>query len=980
MITKKRFLPRKALMIFLNLVLCALCIGSSIAFALHDASDGVGAAERPLYYVSGAGSAEYGTAKAYNEYLSDIKNGLVKDGEKQITLDDYEVDFNYSAEEDGVYEDVTGLLVSLKPNDSLIFNKVVNLAKLTKNNPLITMSCLPTTVGQLDMKRINVKLTDVYDKDKYLILKLKNHEIGDGNYISYTMVSVCSETNECLYSQKYASLTYGKDSHFSFWGRPGLSAKGKVVYKNELSRAKEAFSFYYDNDYGVVYQSDAYQEYTLTCDTKAAAQFEGFTTGEVIVEVYADRYVGSSANFIIKGFAGTDLSKNVTDDIGALIAVDYDENDVPVGKVGYKYPLFDAKAYDKANGEVSVNAIVYKNYYSDNRSVVEVKDNAFVPKTEGTYTICYFATDSYGDVSEKPVDVTVIKEGRNLELGLEDKTENAVQGEKVTLAKAIPSGGTGKISVTASVTYNNGEKCEVKDNAFTPLKTGTYVVEITAEDFIGQKATQKYNVTVTENGNPVVTEDLDKIVHKNFILSDGSKKYSYRLTSVGAYSFGNGGYKIVDTQVSADNGTITNGVYTPEKEGEVTFSYKHDGKLAGSITRKVYKITRTVGTEEVIDINKLFIPTGDVVVGYSENSGSRYLIDNDESYIEFINSLVAEDLSFDFLTEKGFNAIGKVNFYLTDTENDKETVKLSFIKNANKAYFAVNDGSMNELVAAFSGNSNDVFKFSLRPSTQVITVDGKQFGIANYLSGGAFKGFSSGKVGVKITFESVGASGFAFVVKNVCAQSFAESVTKDTTKPIIKCLGENGGLKNKGEKFTLPETIAFDVISPELKNFTVTVTNAGNTVKDTSGKEIYNAEVAPYEISLDNYGEYMIAYTATDYSGRSQTLVCVVYVYDLEAPSVTIKENTKKTSGKVGEKITVAEIDYSDNTCSKEEITVCVFVKGPNFAAKKITDGTFTPETAGTYTIYYYVADAVDNEVKYSQGSVTVVSYTVEIK
>ena len=124
----------------------------------------------------------------------------------------------------------------------------------------------------------------------------------------------------------------------------------------------------------------------------------------------------------------------------------------------------------------------------------------------------------------------------------------------------------------------------------------------------------------------------------------------------------------------------------------------------------------------------------------------------------------------------------------------------------------------------------------------------------------------------------------------------------------------------------------------------------------------------------------MIAYTATDYSGRSQTLVCVVYVYDLEAPSVTIKENTKKTSGKVGEKITVAEIDYSDNTCSKEEITVCVFVKGPNFAAKKITDGTFTPETAGTYTIYYYVADAVDNEVKYSQGSVTVVSYTVEIK
>ena len=966
-------LKKKLAYVLLSAVLVACSVFALTGFKKSAATD---ATERPLYSVSGLGSAEYKTVQAYNEYLSEINKGAI-DG---VTLESYDVTFPYTVKDDGVYEDVTGVIVSLRPNSKLLFNKVVDLSKLSKFDPIITLACLPNQVGSLDMKRINVKVTDIYDSSKYLIFKVKEHEVGDGDYIGYTMVSVCSELNECYYYTKYASLTYGKDAVISFKGRPGCSAKGKVVYKDALSRAAEGLSFSYDNDYGVVYQNDVRDNFSLLCDTKAAAAFEGFTTGEVVIEVYADRYVASTANFVVKNFAGLDLSKNVTDDVGPFIAVDCDENNVTLGKVGYKYPFYSAKAYDKFNGEVECGKVVYKNYYSDNAIAIASDADGFVPDSAGVYTICYFASDSYGDVSEKTVDVTVVKDGYDLAFALNDKTVAAIQGQKVALAEFEATSGLGEVAYTVTVRQGN-EEIEVNDNSFIPLKTGDYTVTYTAKDFVGQTKSDSYTVKVSANSEPLIADNLDVKLYKNFILGSGTKNYSYPLDKVYAYNFSDAGYEKVETTVTVDNGTIENGVYTPERAGAVTFTYSCGGKVAGTASREVYKVTRTVDGDVELDVNKMFLSVGDIETGYSENSGSKYLVKNDAAYLEYLNPVIAEDMSFDFLTEKNHNEVGKVNFILTDVNNPAQSIKLTFTKSSTKAYFNVNGGSMSEVNCSFSGEARDVFKFSLKATTRAVVVGGNSYTIDNYLSGKPFAGFDSYKVNVKITFEGVDANGFAFVVKNMSAQAFNLDVVKDTTKPIIKFFGEDGGLKNRGDKVTLPVAIAADVLSPVLKNFTLTVANKDEIVKDVvTGKELLNVEPMQYVVSLDNYGEYTFTYTATDLAGKTQISSFVISVFDLVAPTVEIVEKTKVVSGSVNNRINIADVTVSDNTCAANDITVNVFVQAPGSAPKLVKEKYFTPEKAGKYTVYFYVYDKVDNEVNYSQGNVTVLSYTVTVK
>lgn len=942
-------------------------------------SEATDSRERPLYTVSGKGSAEYKTVEAYNEYLSDVKSGLIEKNGVKVTLENCGLTFPYKVKDDGVYEDVSGVVVSLKPNAKVQFNKVINLADFSKYDPIISLSCLPGQVGYLDMKRINVKIIDIYNPDNYLIIKVKEHEVGDGDYIGYTMVSVCGEDNECTYYSKYPRLVYGKDAHFSFKGRPGLSAKGKVVYESELSRAGEFLSFYYDNDYGVVYQKDYSGTFSLLCDTKAAASFEGFTTGEVVVEVYADKYVGASANFVVKDFAGLDLSNNSTDDIGPIIWVDCDENNVTMGKAGYKYPFYEAKAIDKFNGETDVGTIVYKNYYSDNASVIETDGDGFVPDSEGVYTICYFASDSYGDVSEKTVDVKVVSDGFDLNIALENKIEAALQGDKVTLADVKSSGGLGEISYTVSV-VNHDKNVEISDNAFIPLNVGEYTVTYTVKDFIEQTKTESYTVRVSGNSKPIIADDLNSKLDKRYVLGNGSVNYAYPLQTVYAYTFTDDGYEKVETEISTDNGTVKNGVYTPEREGAVNFYFSYNGVVVGSATRNVYGVTKTVDGVEELDINKMFLSVGNIESGYADSAAARYLVKDDSAYLEYLNSLIAEDFSFDFLTETGYNSIGKVNLYLTDENNSEQSVKLTFTKSAQEAYFSINDGSLSEIDGAFSGDTKDVFKVSLRTTTQSVVVCGKTFTVVNYLSGKSFSGFDSYKINLRITFENVGDAGFVFIVKNLSAQAFNSSVIKDTTKPIIKFFGEDGGLKERGDKVTLPVAIASDVLSPTLKNFSLTVTNGGNAVKDVTGKELFNVNPAQYEITLENYGEYVFSYTATDYSGRSQTATFVIYVYDLVAPVVEIDENSKATSCNVNEKVGVAGITVSDNTCSVDDITVNVFVKAQDSAPVLIKNNEFVPDKAGVYTVYYYVYDAIGGGTQYSQGSVTVLSYTITVK
>ena len=156
-------------------------------------------ADKPLFEVVGKGSVYYG----YHDYLTYV------DPETNETTE------------------YGGLITSLLSGDKLVYNKIIDLSKISKMSPIVSFTITPEEKGTADFRRINIKLTDVYNPNNYIILKNADHEAGDYAYLSYGFVGINSEYVDYTYSSVDTD-GYGIESVFTFNGTPG--AEGSTIY------------------------------------------------------------------------------------------------------------------------------------------------------------------------------------------------------------------------------------------------------------------------------------------------------------------------------------------------------------------------------------------------------------------------------------------------------------------------------------------------------------------------------------------------------------------------------------------------------------------------------------------------------------------------------------------------------------------------------------------------------------------------------
>lgn len=227
-----------------------------------------------------------------------------------------------------------------------------------------------------------------------------------------------------------------------------------------------------------------------------------------------------------------------------------------------------------------------------------------------------------------------------------------------------------------------------------------------------------------------------------------------------------------------------------------------------------------------------------------------------------------------------------------------------------------------------------------------------------------WEGFEDGAVSVEISAGNYqGTRPAQFMILDVSQGDvdITEQTYTDAVAPEISI--DFGAYTDK----TLPDGIAGYPYSC----FAATATDwySGDCVVKTRVFGRYNSS-QKYEINVrdgkfvpDSAGEYVVEYTARDFSGNEAK---ATYTVNVKASGVPIEANAVSpvTSGKTGESIPVAELSASGGM---GELAVTPKVT-KNEENVKIENGSFRPEKSGEYVVSYRIVDFAgqEKEVKYS--------------
>jgi len=336
-----------------------------------------------------------------------------------------------------------------------------------------------------------------------------------------------------------------------------------------------------------------------------------------------------------------------------------------------------------------------------------------------------------------------------------------------------------------------------------------------------------------------------------------------------------------------------------------------------------------------------------------------FVMTGTEATISFNKPLAADGFTLSFIGVKD-NTLQKAELNITDIENPEEELEFAFSRmNSLYSGFTLNDAMRSYLVeGSFYLENKAPFVATYDEDTRSVSFgSNSQISIMNRMDGGAFQGFSSGKVNLKIRLT--GESGSIFRLTELNLQRFASMYSEDNVLPMI-CIQNPIETAMYGSTITLPTTIAMDVLADHATAVVTVKTPDGNVVKDTVGKEMGELDAEkPYRIKIEQYGNYNLEFVATDGTNTTRTIVTSIRVLDETAPELRFKKKIP-VSHKVGDKLTFPELILSDNVTDAEKIVTWVNVIHP--------DGTMTYEKEavelkeeGVYEIRFQALDEAGN-------------------
>lgn len=864
----------------------------------------------------------------------------------------------------------SGLNVKLTQGATFSYNSIIDVSKYDGTTPLLTCYVSAVKDDYPTFYMLTLRLTDIYDENNYIEILM--HKYGGKGLNSKKPVYIRGRVGD----QPSMGLN-GKELKKDYYGCWTPASWDYVESGGDT--AANSIGFYLD------YENMQVKNYLgkLASDLSSTDYFtqpwQGFTTGEAYVSLYASEFGDSEGNVFITQIgddAGAALGeKHLVDKDPPLLSVDfgeYDENMLPVAVLDKAYPIFTANALDFYSGVKSVTANVYYNYDSLDKVNVTLENGAFTPKYEGAYTIEYKALDCAGNCAVRKVSVTAVKEiGAGLTI--------AMIGEKQTdgyVAIDIPVAGyevqnaSGEYDV--SITASAAGKTYVldKDERILHVKeAGRYAVTYTVTDYVGRTASCSYEVNVVPSDDPVF---LSNAIIPKYVLAGVAQ----RLPALSAYDYKNGG-KEVEARISVsaegiDTQTLEDETLVPSQEfagKTLTITYTATtatGESTQSYQVECVSILRdpSLYTDPEQNINKnvekknLFVASAGVTADYgkiTEKDTSEYVTYTftEAGRLDYVNALIASNFSIQFNILKGnFNIL---NVYLTDAENATEQVKLSLIKRDEYVGFTINGGIEYKLNTQTFLDPERAFNIGYNWHDACVEMENGNSVFS--LTGNGEKPFASGKI--YYTFEMLEVTGESTILVQKIRNQTLTRTTRDNANPEGMIWGTYKSNYEVNEEVELLHFKSTDAINPMSLNVFITVQyqNEDGSFEVVNGVDGTKLDMVAldktYTVKLSKYGSYAVEYVVEG----GNTYTYMLNVGDFVAPELKWATELSDTY-KVGETVT----PNANATGADKDLTVSVMIKNASGTTDWVQlGGSYTFNKAGNYVIYAYAYDGNGN-------------------
>lgn len=860
-----------------------------------------------------------------------------------------------------------GLIVELPKNSVFRYNKIIDLNK-SGTMPVIDFDIFTTNppkgnfYGQEDFIDIYVVLTDAHDPKNYVTIKA-NRSYDEGWSRDYAYIHAGAAFQQ-LEGWKYGRGDVTDEIHLSDDIGTG------IYYSFRGNRQPAPYSLQYIMDYAnkTVYVSNNGLSKLCVANLDsgffASNPWNGFTTGEVFLSVYADQYIADCATIRINDLYGEELEverfipevPNPVVDLG-----DYEKNSLPTAVVGYKYPVFSA-SFNAKYGNERLSTNVYYAYGSDFAHLEQITDGYFIPKLEGFYTIEYKVTDKYGNESAELLHVKCVKNTTPILVTIDDldtaeKTVNL--GEPIQVANEISvEGGSGHKILSAMIkSVQDGTIIDVDldDPAVILLKLGEWQVIYSVKDYIGCESQATYSITVEQNTQAVFDGEIPTLP-KYIIVNSDNIIPNWMATDYSTATATRINAKIYAVQGQNERVEVIDNLYKPTKEGQVKIIYEAKS-LEGQITTKeLTTYAKDTGFGSSIDMSKYFETIGDATV----EASNKYIALTGEKTgdgAQFIRELISNGFNVRFNIDK--KAASKINLYITDFVDSSKCVKLSMIRSNDSVKVGINDRKEYYLSGGLVyGGGNIDFYLTLKEDKLNIT--NNVFTVADFYDGRAFTGFSSGKVYFKAEFEysesDEGQTSINFM--NINGQPLS-NVTQDFISPTISLVDIKGWQFNQGQTITIPKIDVLDVLDG-YSSISIKITKPGGDIAESvDGVLLDNVSTErEYQLFLDLIGNYRVVINVEDSSG-TDAIRFNISSMDYVAPTISINQTSKTV--KVGTKVTLPKIVVKDDYSKNAQVYAYVFAPNSDVVVDITNSKKFTASVKGTYRVKIVAFDDAGN-------------------
>lgn len=895
----------------------------------------------------------------------------VSDSKSSVSWGTYKAS-EHDPENYGVSGEVTGWQVALAAGDTFTYNKVINLKDKTREELLLEFALTPNTLGKKDVSQFDVILTDAYNPEMQMTIRVNpsvdKNNAGDEMGLAYLKAGV------------YGSLV-GKE-----WWNPS----NQVVHKDDPFGAVIFLSFSGVTRYGDALDSISRNVFSISYDDAEKQLFamhntefssnagnpmvdfdseeyfdklwEGFTTGECFLSIKASASSGSGTfHFVLTDVGGEKLTSVLDESRPApRIEIDYGgyaANDLPIALIGTRYPLFEATCASPYYGVLEVAKSV-----TFNGEPVAVTENSFVPERAGNYTVTYSVTDPFGEVTEKSVTVTAFEsEENNFTIKAKMSFDAPLTaGDLLSILAPEIKGQSGRADWRATVTHG-GNTEEIVGDTYRVPAPGDYILTFIATDYVGRKVTDTVSFSV-EPGDCAIFTDTDISLPKYFLNGK-----SYELPEVWAYNFTDGSGAAIPSKAYIEDSTgrriSRNNRVTPLVENigdtvKIIFVAEIANGVPAELEFDGIPVLSVRDDSGAFSFDKFFqVTEGNAELTRTKDS---VRLDADDSKVstDFINPLLANSFSVTFVPG---GAMKKVSVILTNCEDLSQRVKFTYALSGTTTHFYINDVETlwYDVGRIFAGT-----EFTLTYSAQTKRVSfrtGKiNVSVPKTLDGSDYD-FYGKKVYMTVVAEGDESGVAKFLdFKYVCGQVIS-SDRGEYIDPIIHVDGDYGGRGTIGSVALVGKAVAVDVVDPSVAAVVTVKSPSGKTVRALDGTllDAVSADNS-YEISLSEYGQYVVSYVASDESGNTRAVSYSITVMDSTAPEITLKGNVP-VRGKAGEQLILPDADVTDDISADISLHITVFTNHGKILALDSSTRAFTPQSAGVYRVIYWAIDESGN-------------------